>query len=165
MDFTSQPDGEFQWVLQLKCHFSRYIWLYALVDKSSTEVAQVLRRWLSDNGHPARMCADNGGEFVGDTKDLLDQQLPPIPIINGRARHPQSQGSIEKANATFKERLAALRVERGIPREWVSLLPELQEVTNTTPNRALPRHMTPFEAWFGRKPHWIYPDSLPAGTE
>ena len=53
-------------------------------------------------------------------------------------------------------RLAALRAETNLPHHWVDLLPELQEVINTTSNRQLPGHMTPFEVWFGRKPHWIY---------
>ena len=65
-------------------------------------------------------------------------------------------------NKTFKIRLSALHTERGILRNWVSLLSELQEVTNTTSNRQLPSHITPFEVWFGRKPHWI--TSIPRDT-
>ena len=64
-------------------------------------------------------------------------------------------GSIESANKTFKLRLAALRAEKGLPNHWASLLPELQEVINTTSNSQLPRHITLFEVWFRRKPHWI----------
>jgi hypothetical protein len=41
------------------------------------------------------------------------------------------------------------------------LLLELQEVIKTTPSRMLPRHMTPFEVWFGRQPHWIVSPNLP----
>jgi len=46
MDFTSQPDGEYHWVLQLKDHFSRMIWLFPLEDKSSQEVANSLRTFI-----------------------------------------------------------------------------------------------------------------------
>jgi hypothetical protein len=35
------------------------------------------------------------------------------------------------------------------------LLPELALVINTTTTQALPQKRTPFEVWFGRKPHWI----------
>lgn len=77
--------------------------------------------------------------------DLLVRRNPPVETIRGRAYHPQTQGSIEKANDVFKLRLAALRQERRLPRAWVPLLLELQEVINTTPSRMLPRHMTPFE--------------------
>jgi hypothetical protein len=66
-----------------------------------------------------------------------------------------------KPRAVFKLRLAALRQEKRLPRAWVPLLLELQEVINTTPSRMLPRHMTPFEVWFGRQPHWIVSPNLP----
>ena len=156
MDFTSQPDGEYHWVLQLKDHFSRMIWLFPLKDKSSEEVANALRTWISWCGQPNSFYSDNGKEFAGEVSDLLANQVPgKIPNIHGRPYHPRTQGSIEVANKTFKIRLSALRAERGIPRNWVSLLSELQEVTNTTSNGQLPGHITPFEVWFGRKPHWI----------
>jgi hypothetical protein len=51
-------------------------------------------------------------------------------------------------------------MEAGLPRDWASLLPQLQEVINTTSNRQLPGYMTPFEVWFGRKPHWLFPNTL-----
>jgi transposase InsO family protein len=155
MDFTSQPDGEYKWVLQLKDHFSRMIWLFPLKDKGSTEVAIALRTFLAWCGRPRRFYSDNGGEFAGDVNDILQSIAPPIPLIHGRPYHPKSQGSIEVSNKTFKLRLASLRAEQSLPHNWVVLLPELQEVTNTTSNRQLPSHVTPFEVWFGRKPHWI----------
>jgi hypothetical protein len=35
-------DGEWEWILQVKDHFSRFIWLFALKDKSSVGVAAAL---------------------------------------------------------------------------------------------------------------------------
>jgi hypothetical protein len=35
------------------------------------------------------------------------------------------------------------------------LLPELARTINTTTSLALLRRKTPFEVWFGRKPHWV----------
>ena len=75
-------------------------------------------------------------------------------MIRGRAYHPQTQGTVERANRTFKKRLGALQAQK-CRSDWVALLPELALVINTTTSRALPRHKTPFEVWFGRKPHWI----------
>jgi transposase InsO family protein len=155
VDFRSQPDGEFQWVLEVKDHFSRHIWLFAIKNKSSLEVARCLKTWIAWCGHLKNFYSDNGKEFDGAVGDLLCQLVPFIDVIKGRPYHPQSQGSVEKSNDVFKDRLAALRSERNLPRDWVNLLPELQEVTNITPSCMLPRHTTPFEVWFGRKPHWI----------
>jgi hypothetical protein len=75
-------------------------------------------------------------------------------MIRGRAYHPQTQGTVERANRTFKRRLGALQAQKGRS-DWVALLPELALVINTTTTRALPRNKTPFEVWFGRKPRWI----------
>jgi hypothetical protein len=80
-------------------------------------------------------------------------------MIRGRPYHPQTQGTVERANRTFKRRLGALQAQKGRD-DWVALLPELALVINTTSTRALPRNKTPFEVFFGRKPRWIGADTL-----
>jgi hypothetical protein len=77
-----------------------------------------------------------------------------IRMIRGRPYHPQTQGTVERANRTFKRRLGALQAQKG-RNDWAALLPELALVINTTSTRALPRNKTPFEVFFGRKPRWI----------
>jgi hypothetical protein len=77
-----------------------------------------------------------------------------VPIIRGRSYHPQTQGSVEVANHTFKDRLYAEISESG-NREWVAHLPEIAEVINTTRPSCLPAHVTPFEVWYGRKPRVV----------
>jgi len=103
----------FKWVLQIKDHFSRMIWLYPLLAKTSAEVARCLGEWFSHYGSPRCIYADNGTEFKGDVSVLLASRSPPIPIVHGRPYHLQTQGSVEVANGAFKDRLAALRQERG----------------------------------------------------
>src|SRR5271168_4201032 len=88
---------------------------------------------------------DNGPEFKAQVKELA-QNLG-IRIVRGRAYHPQSQGAVEIANRTFKRRLTALQLARGVS-TWANLLPELALTINTTTSRALPRNKTPFEVWF-----------------
>jgi hypothetical protein len=70
MDFRTLSDGEFNWILQIKDTFSRYIWLYALKDKSSEEVGNALAHWIGGNGHPWAFCCDNGKEFKGILNSL-----------------------------------------------------------------------------------------------
>jgi hypothetical protein len=75
-------------------------------------------------------------------------------VINGRAYHPQTQGSVEKANDIFKQRLYACQAEYNTT-EWVRFLPEIARVVNSTRPSSLPARMTPYEVFFGRKPHWL----------
>src|SRR5438270_12324691 len=79
-------------------------------------------------------------------------------MIRGRPYHPQTQGSVEIANRTFKRRLTALQTAKWYStNNWVELLPELALTINTTCSSALPHRKTPFEVWFDRKPHWLSP--------
>jgi len=95
---------------------------------------------------------DNGTEFKGELLKLLNSHG--IPVINGRAYHPQTQGSVEKANDIFKQRLYACQAEYNTT-EWVRFLPEIVRVVNSTRPSSLPARVTPFEVFFGRKPHWL----------
>jgi hypothetical protein len=96
---------------------------------------------------------DNGTEFKGEFAVLCAQIN--TKIINGRAYHPQTQGSIEIANRTFKKKLRTWQAANG-RQDWVVALPWLAIIINTTESDSLPRSQTPFSVWFGRKPHWIY---------
>jgi hypothetical protein len=54
MDFRGMPDRDFKWILQMKDHFSRFIWVYALKDKASETVGKILRSWFKQNGYPTK---------------------------------------------------------------------------------------------------------------
>jgi hypothetical protein len=52
MDFRSNMDGPCCWIIQIKDHFSRYIWLEEMIDKEATTIADIIRRWIGANGRP-----------------------------------------------------------------------------------------------------------------
>jgi len=117
MDFRSLANGRYKWILQVKDTFSRYIWLYALEDKGSKEVYIIMTPWIGQNGNPWAFACDNRLEFkglytllllnynllieTGKFKDLCGKLG--INIINSRSYHPQTQGSIERANCNGKK--------------------------------------------------------------
>jgi transposase InsO family protein len=102
-------------------------------------------------GVPKVVQSDNGGEFHGVLEELLWKEG--IEIAHGRAKHPQSQGSVEQGNGVFKKKLATWR-ERHNTIGWVSALPFLALAMNKQPHSALPNNMCPYEVMFGRKPRW-----------
>lgn len=105
---------------------------------------------------------DNGTEFKGELLDLLNSCG--IPVINGRAYHPQTQGSVEKANDIFKQRLYACQAESNTT-EFVRFLPEIAKVVNTTRPSCLPARITPYNVFFGRRPHWLTESLLNVDNE
>jgi hypothetical protein len=67
-------------------------------------------------------------------------------MIWGQPYHPQTQGLVEQANQTFKQRIWAIQQERGFPAShWVELLLELALIINTTTTCTLLGKKTPFE--------------------
>jgi len=117
--------------------------------KTSDEAAHFLEIWMDENGFLRVLACDNGTEFKGAVKALCKSRG--TKVVNGRAYHPQSQGSIEVANKIFKARLRAAQKDTGI-KEWVQLLLIIAWVINTTRPETLPRGITPFQVWFGRDP-------------
>jgi hypothetical protein len=91
-------------------------------------------------------CFDNSGEFKKEVTAFCKARN--INIIRGRARHPQSQGSIEQANKFFKAKLRAVQIETGT--KWVFLLPRIAKIMNSSSNIALPKETTPNKVWFNR---------------
>ena len=55
MDFTSIPDQEYNWILQIKDTFSKYVWLVPLLDKRVETVAEALGIWIGQNGRAQRL--------------------------------------------------------------------------------------------------------------
>ena len=57
-------------------------------------------------GVPSILQSDNGREFRNMVVQALTAMWPDMKFVHGRARHPQSQGSTERANADVKKMLA-----------------------------------------------------------
>lgn len=102
-------------------------------------------------------CCDNGTEFRGAVKAICTQNN--VRMVRGRAYHPQSQGSIEIANRTFKNRLRSFMTSTG-RKDWHRLLNIVAFRINTTQSAALPNRKTPYDVWFGRTRRWVYEPQL-----
>ena len=79
--------------------FIRFCFLHALETKSSTEVASRLIETLSDVVPPLWIQSDQGSEFEGSVKNLMQMK-----IIYSRPYHPQSQGKVRN-NDIYRDNL------------------------------------------------------------
>jgi hypothetical protein len=97
----------YQWILHYQDHTTKLTVLDALFNKSAVEVAySLIKNVFAHYGVPDILQSDNGGEFVAEIVTSLNQIWPDMKIVHGRPRHPQSQGSVERANGDIETMLA-----------------------------------------------------------
>ena len=58
-----EKNNDYKYILTVKDHFSRYVWLEALRRKRVVDVVAFLRRVFDEFGCPTILQSDNGGEF------------------------------------------------------------------------------------------------------
>jgi transposase InsO family protein len=92
-----------RYILNIKDHFSKYVWSFSIKNKSSNTVAKCFKMLLSEGHIPKMVHTDNGTEFQGSFKKLLAKYE--IKHVKGRPRNPQCQGSIENFNGYLKKYL------------------------------------------------------------
>ena len=73
---------------------------------------------------------------------------PGLVLVNGRPRHPQSQGSVERSNGTIKDALAAWMRDHKTA-AWTKGLFFVQWSLNTTFHEGT--KVVHYQALFGRK--------------
>ncbi|XP_070172885.1 KRAB-A domain-containing protein 2-like [Littorina saxatilis] len=142
----SSPDGGFVHILNYQDHFTKFLVLRPLKSKRAAEVAYN----FTMIGAPCILQSDNGREFVASVVDELKNMWQNLRIVHGRARHPQSQGSVERSNADVKQMLIAWTIDNGTS-NWSEGLRFVQLQNNSSPHRNL-QNKTPYEVLFGEKP-------------
>ena len=109
-------------------HWSKFHVLFALQRKIGTEVAwNLATKVFAYLGLPKILQSDNGREFTSTLINELVKNWPGYTtIVNGRPRHPQSQGLVEKGNAKVEEVLACHFHENKTNHCWTDWLHEIQ---------------------------------------
>ena len=128
IDMRHHPDGPYHWIGHYMDHWSKMHVLFPLMHKSAVEVALNLStKVFAYYGLPKILQSDNGREFVNSIVDKIVDDWPgEVTIINGRPRHPQSQGLIERGNAKVEELLACRFHCEDSSSAWTSWLPQIQ---------------------------------------
>ncbi|CAF1100012.1 unnamed protein product, partial [Didymodactylos carnosus] len=92
---TVSADVLYRWILNCVDHFSKYSWAFPLKNKSAVDVSLKLRELFFLFGPPRVLHSGNGKEFVASVITELKNLFPNLCFVQGRPRHPQSQGCSE----------------------------------------------------------------------
>jgi hypothetical protein len=124
-----------KYLMTVKDHFSRYIWLRPLAQKESRLVAAELRHLFHEIGFPLIFHTDNGTEFISKkVYDLLKDHDDNILTVSGKPRTPRVQGSVENANRHVKIAISnAINAGRlkNQSLTWVDVLGPVTSALNT----------------------------------
>ena len=146
IDFQSMADGNFKWLLVFQDHLTKFCVLRPLTSKRASEVAIHLVDIFCLFGAPVILQSDNGSEFTAGIIRELKSLWPTLHLVNGKPRHPQSQGSVERANADIKNMLSAWMQENSSKR-WTMGIRFVQFMKNTSHHGGIKR--APYKAMFG----------------
>jgi hypothetical protein len=81
-------------------------------------------------GAPLILQSDNGREFVAEIIEEVMKMWPDVVLVHGRPRHPQSQGSVERANQDV-EPMIGNWMKDNHSKNWVLGLNFVQLAKNT----------------------------------
>ncbi|CAB4424874.1 unnamed protein product [Rhizophagus irregularis] len=127
-------------------------WSFArpLTSKRAIEVAAFLFDLFFFIGSPPTILQfDNGKEFCTEIIKELVGLWPSVKIINGRSRHLQSQGLVERGNGILQQKLGKWRETSG-RKDWSY---GLRLVILSMNNSICRSHKkTPYELVYGDKP-------------
>ena len=105
VNYQTCPDGEYQYVLHYVECLTKYHIIRPLKSKCAKEVGDELLNIFLDFGAPIVLQSENGREFTAEIIRRLSDLWPSLTLVNGRPRHPQTQGVVERANADLKKKL------------------------------------------------------------
>ena len=122
----------FKYLLNAIDMSSRYFYSQALKNKTDTEVLKAFKKIYNQSKIRA-IRSDNGSEFINEKfVDFLQNNN--IKQILSEAGKPQSNGMIERANATIKE-LIQKSIELDEKFDWVKNLRKLVDNINNSQHR------------------------------
>ncbi|XP_045446899.1 uncharacterized protein LOC123655106 [Melitaea cinxia] len=104
IDFQTQPDGNFKFIMVYQDHLTKFVLLRALQCKRAAEVAYHLNDIFLTIGAPCILQSNNGRKFVNN-------------VISELARHSQSQGSVERANQAIENMIGSWMNE-NVSTKW-----------------------------------------------
>jgi transposase InsO family protein len=133
-----------KYVLVIADHFSKWVELFPLPTASATATANSLVDIICRFGAPETLLSDQGTHFtatlVSETCSLLG-----IHRRTGAAYHPQTQGLVERFNATLLDMVSSFTSSHQ--RDWDTHLRAIAFAYNTSEHATT--GLSPYEVLFG----------------
>ena len=146
IDMQSLPSDKHKWIMVYQDHLTKFCVLRALTSKRASEVAYHLMDIFVLLGATTILHSDNGSEFTSKVISELKDLWPDLTIVHGKPRHPQSQGSVERANGDIKDMLVAWMSENNT-QDWTIWIKFVQFQKNTAHHAGI--KCSPYSAGFG----------------
>ncbi|XP_064097650.1 KRAB-A domain-containing protein 2-like [Macrobrachium nipponense] len=143
VDMQTMKDGSYRFILHYMEYLTKFHVIRPLKSKTAAEVANELLFIFLDIGAPHILQSDNGREFTAEVIQELASLWPELILVNGRPRHPQSQGSIERGNGDMKLKLMAWIKDNNCAK-WSYGVRFVQWAINSSYHEAI--KMTPSQA-------------------
>jgi hypothetical protein len=139
-------------------HFTKRPFVYLLRKKSDQLAAlkqfnsEVFQTSGKNINRLQTLQSDNAGEYTSNDCKLFYQQMG-IHHQTIVAYDSESNGSPERLNRTIMEMEGCMRSNANLgPEFWEFTVGLAVYLLTRRPHSALPNRITPFEAWYGRKP-------------
>ncbi|CAF2848289.1 unnamed protein product [Rotaria sp. Silwood2] len=137
-----------KYVIILTDNLSKYVTAEALPDCTARSAAQFLiDRFILFHGAPERLITDQGTHFNNNLLRTITNSMN-IPHSFSTSYHPQTNGQVERFNATFAVQLAKYCDSEKT--DWDLYLPSIVYAYNTSIHSTT--KLTPYELAFARRP-------------
>jgi len=97
-------------------------------------------------GAPSILQSDNRSELTAEVITELKEMWPSLVMVHGKPRHPQSQGSVKRANGDIKDKLVAWMGDNKT-NDWTIGLKFVQFQKNSSLHAGIQR--SPYMDMFG----------------
>ncbi|CAM4816537.1 unnamed protein product [Rotaria magnacalcarata] len=105
IDMRSNEFNGFKRIFHAKDQFSKYSWLFPMASNEPINVANMMQSIFYQFGPPKTLQSENGREFIAKVITDLTNTWSSLVIVNGRPRHPQFQGLVERSNSVVQQLL------------------------------------------------------------